>query len=291
MLGEMAAIHLALRDIEQLDKKPERAIILTDCQQAIKEIYSSNHSVYLHPQVLIKKKLETLRDMGVTVSIDWIPGHVGHYGNEMADMMAKKHLTKNTGPPLYKLSARLLKPSTKIALREIWQRWWDRRNTKVAWRVCPTVGRKSPVEMMSATSRRMQTVLTRLRIANTSDNYWLAKVGRTESALCECGTPDSATHRIFDCQLTENRDESLNNVLKKYKIERNSVDMMSLSKLNKKDQKIVLTTLVDFLEKTTLDNLLLWNPRHEKHGIAETVIIKQKMRSWLPRVDPQGSTT
>jgi hypothetical protein len=246
--------------------------------------------MYLHPQILIKRQLEALREDGVMVSVDWIPGHVGHYGNEMADMMAKKHLAQDGKTPMFKMSAKLLKPTTRVALREIWQRWWNLRSAKTAWKICPTVGQKSPVELMTTISRRAQTVLTRLRIGNTSDNYWLYKVGRVESELCECGTPDGATHRIFDCKLVKNRDDTLDNILKQHEIERNSISMMTMAGLSKKKKKELLTVLVEFLGKTTLDNLLLWNPRHEKHGVAETVVIKRKKRTWLPRADPPGNT-
>jgi hypothetical protein len=69
-------------------------------------------------------------------------------------------------------------------------------------------------------------------------------------------------------------------------MELNTNSLMCTKYLARWEQDEILKIVVKLLEETKLDNLFLWNPRQEKFGINETIVIKKKIRSWLPRADP-----
>jgi ribonuclease HI len=82
----------AIEDININDKRKRIATIYTDSQVTIQSI--TNHRNHKSLIEKIRKKAQELGKREWTAPITWIKAHAGHYGNEMADNLAKE-ATKN----------------------------------------------------------------------------------------------------------------------------------------------------------------------------------------------------
>ncbi|VDN98237.1 unnamed protein product [Rodentolepis nana] len=90
--GEKDAIKIALGQLFCPGTKFNKAIILSDSQSAINSI--GNREPPKTTEIYECKKLyELLREKNKTVVLQWIPGHCGIKGNELADALAKKGIT------------------------------------------------------------------------------------------------------------------------------------------------------------------------------------------------------
>ncbi|XP_029667672.1 uncharacterized protein LOC115238206 [Formica exsecta] len=76
-----------------------RSVIFTDSQSVTKALLSINlaHS-YNYIIYAIKQKLHQIKTAGFEITIVWIPAHMGILGNETADYLAKKAITKVADP-------------------------------------------------------------------------------------------------------------------------------------------------------------------------------------------------
>ena len=81
---------LAMVVVHQARHRLNRIIINTDNQASIQAIGDpGKHSGQIYV-IQAVQFIDSLRDLGVTIELHWIPAHVGIDGNEQADKEAKK---------------------------------------------------------------------------------------------------------------------------------------------------------------------------------------------------------
>ena len=94
--AEVVAIAKAVRYIIDLGPTGEKYRICSDSKsglEAIKNIYLANK---VAPEVIFcHEELQKLLKKGVTITLDWVPGHANINGNEMADTAAKQASTED----------------------------------------------------------------------------------------------------------------------------------------------------------------------------------------------------
>ncbi|XP_035231137.1 uncharacterized protein LOC118203004 [Stegodyphus dumicola] len=82
--GEAVAIAHAISYLQEQQITP--AVIKTDSQSSL---YAINNPEHYYP--IIQQIQQDLRDHPeIHISLEWIKAHVGHYGNELADRLAKE---------------------------------------------------------------------------------------------------------------------------------------------------------------------------------------------------------
>jgi ribonuclease HI len=112
----------AMEDININDKRKRIATIYTDSQVTIQSI--KNHRNHKSLIEKIRKKAQEMEKKEWTVQITWIKAHAGHYGNEMADNLAKE-ATKNKEIIYSKLTKSQVVQQVKQHSIEKWQNKWD----------------------------------------------------------------------------------------------------------------------------------------------------------------------
>lgn len=87
--GELEAINLALRQFLSVSKGHKKVVIFCDSTSAIQAIasFQTPQSACIHE---IKSSIASITKAGTEIVLQWIPGHTGIHGNEMADFLAKK---------------------------------------------------------------------------------------------------------------------------------------------------------------------------------------------------------
>jgi ribonuclease HI len=84
----LVAIVKALENTNISDNRRKIATIYTDSKVTIQSV--KNHKIHKSLIEKIRKKAVELQKKGWTIQITWIKAHVGHYGNEIADRLAKE---------------------------------------------------------------------------------------------------------------------------------------------------------------------------------------------------------
>ncbi|GBM83815.1 hypothetical protein AVEN_180769-1 [Araneus ventricosus] len=133
----------------------------------------------------VVSKIATLSQKS-EVCFQWIPSHVGVFGNEEADVLAKE------GSALPSAS------SSELFMSEIYSIHKAIANS--AWRNPPThdwyAGNRSGLSLQSVGTRSAQTALARLRSGHIKSLKFIDKEKTFSSCSCSC--PASPAH-IIDC--------------------------------------------------------------------------------------------
>jgi ribonuclease HI len=93
--AEQLAIVKALEIIGKLyvnDKIPRSATVNTDSRITLQSIQNTNNHSYIIEE--IRKSVTELEKRNSTITFTWIKAHVGIYGNELADELAKEAIRK-----------------------------------------------------------------------------------------------------------------------------------------------------------------------------------------------------
>jgi ribonuclease HI len=122
--AEQMAILKALENIEHLKTNDKTALISTDSRISLESIKNRKNHTYIIEK--IRKKVTELRKQNWTIDFTCIKAHAGHYGNELADKLAKEAATNNDIAECYQ---RIPKSAVKSDISEQsatkWQDEWD----------------------------------------------------------------------------------------------------------------------------------------------------------------------
>jgi ribonuclease HI len=186
--AEFTVIILALEGL--IEKKPKRAWIFTDNQEALRNAGCTKPKgplAYLNARYknALTTAVETTEIFGT-----YIPAHKGLRGNEEADQEAKK---ANPKPANYEE-----KPMTHTFLKKIgterrtkeWEQWYQEKVHHYSTRR-PTKRMKH----MRDLSRQEESLLMRLR----TNKGWSTLVAGTPEHCKNCNKQDDAIHRTREC--------------------------------------------------------------------------------------------
>ncbi len=217
--AELVAILMALEWIEEV--KPTDAIVFSDCKSAITAIgkFDQDNKVILD----IQRLYNSLKSQSTNVEIIWIPSHIGIYGNEWADLAAKKASERKNIDINLKLNKAEIKREFKTRLKDNWQKEWDTYpNNNITKKVRPQV-----CLYMNNWNipREWEISMHRLRLGKCRQlNDFLYTIGKHPDGKCNlCGIKDNVEHFILECKKYDAQRLELKNDLRKIGVKNLSI--------------------------------------------------------------------
>ena len=174
--SEADAIHEAVKQILSENEKPKYIVILTDARKILEDIIWSGAD---YNDALVEDLMRLSKFASIV--LQWIPGHCGIHGNQIADQLAKAGSHMQQPTPVYSISE-----INKIAKHIQSQRW---RETH------PEYNAHDPVKGLD---RKDQVIIFRLRTGHNQlkEHMWrMFKAGG--SGQCDCGLGNENGHHVL----------------------------------------------------------------------------------------------
>lgn len=138
--SEMHAIHKALQWIIENKLKKEKIVLFSDSLSALQSL--GRHHPSNNLEFNIRNKVNEIKK-GNKLSLSWIKAHVGHEGNELADMEAKKGTMLPTVTIKSKIPFSYVKKTLKEDCIKKWQeRWREGETGRFTYKIFPNVNEK-----------------------------------------------------------------------------------------------------------------------------------------------------
>ncbi|GBN18788.1 hypothetical protein AVEN_39713-1 [Araneus ventricosus] len=185
--AEITAILHALSQISS--GPPDNYIIYSDSLSALESMTSLNR--FSHPLTFnILELHDRLSTKGFTILFCWIPSHVGISGNELADNLARSATNSFNSP----VPVNDVKKYVKSILHSKWQAQWDLKNTNKLQSI------KRLIDCWpSLPIRKLDTVLTRLRIGHTRFTHRHLLLGEPAPLCTACQCQMTVLHILIEC--------------------------------------------------------------------------------------------
>ena len=197
-------------------------VILSDSKSSLLLLTNRKLKAYEKSTWTIQSQMVKFLKEGWNVHIQWIPGHSGIKGNDLADKLANEgrlEVENNFHVELKDIN----KEIDRIAIN----RW------KMIWEIdkifCPLGEIKETVDDWSWTrhkSRKLDVIMTQLRLGNARLNQYLFRIKVTNTHLCTKCTlqvSESVDHYLLYCPAYAEQRNRL----------RNSLREMGINDLNK----------------------------------------------------------
>ena len=199
--AELYGIGLALYLAIQHSPPGRKTVVFTDNQSAVQELRDpKNHSGQQYVKNIIQH-LQTLREAGGQVWIQWVPGHKGIEGNEIVDELAKAATQPdNLRPPDLAQLRTSIKRGIKAKFKSRWAKSWKKA----------LVGRKlfelvetphpSTLNIYRNTPRALSTIIIRARTQAIGLKGYLGAIRMAPTRECECGMGiETVKHLVLSC--------------------------------------------------------------------------------------------
>jgi hypothetical protein len=189
----------------------QKVAIYTDNQAAIWSIAKAEGRSGAYILQEIARQVQELQDKGLSMTIRWIPAHVGIPGNEAADQAAKEatgwredgRSQQPANPPsqLYPLRTTLRRWCKTQAEKAWTSAWREEKKGRTTYRHTPTPTKKV-LQLHERLSKRKSALLVQLRTEMIGLNDFLYKrhvLGIT-SPRCSCGERrQTVAHVLLRC--------------------------------------------------------------------------------------------
>jgi hypothetical protein len=189
-----------IKELHIADIVPQEITIHTDSKITLQSLKNLKNHRYLIDE--IRKKAMSLRTHNWHITFTWIQAHVGHYGNELADKLAKEAARKDTVSynriPICEIAQQLREKGLKK-----WQMQWDRTTKALATK-----------EFFPNIKDRLNTKITltpnftALVTSHGKTKLYLYRFKIIESPDCPCGGgSQKVDHLTFECTILQNERE------------------------------------------------------------------------------------
>ena len=199
---ELLAIIWALKWVEEV--KPGQVVICSDSASVLMAMGEGKLGARSDLMVELLVMLFKIEKAGGDIGFLWVPAHVGVEGNEMADRVAKKALTREVDIDLT-IGAYECRSIIKRKITSEWQEKWERE--KKGRHYFSIQDKVKTQQFYMGADRRQTVTMTRLRLGHCGLAWDLAKMGKHPDGLCEtCQKDQTVKHVLMECRrFTEER--------------------------------------------------------------------------------------
>ena len=200
--AEIVAITKTIQKVEQefdySNIQPEDLVIFTDSQSALEAIESHKDK----PSILIEELLSNCHNtsikFNINITLQWIPGHCGIFGNEQADALAK--LGSNMPQINKETSFNTAKSLAKKYSKQTWKAQWaqnDTGRTLYKFQTDP-----NPRDAINQLERKHQCNVFRLRTGHCLLNGHRSRLNPQVQPNCRhCGHQnETVEHHLLHCE-------------------------------------------------------------------------------------------
>ena len=205
--AEQLAILRALEATDSPNKfsiNPRTATIFTDSRVSLDSLHNPNNHAYIFEE--IRKMVASLERCGWKIMFSWVKDHVGIYGNELADRLAKEAARSDGTSHAFSVIPRsTLYYETAEEAKQKWQDEWTTCYTAAATKqYFPTVWDRLGIKINLTPN--LATVLS----GHRKTRAYLYRFKLRDDATCICGQGDQTTdHLLFHCTKTQTQREVL----------------------------------------------------------------------------------
>ena len=203
---EQYAILMALKTIADLELNPDipyTAVIYTDSKITLNSIKNTSNHNFLIEQ--IRKQLQTIGRQNWKIDFGWVKAHIGIYGNELADRLAKQATTQEAVECYTKKPRSAILRQLRTASIEEWQDEWQKTakgsETKNYF---PTV--KYRLQQKTHLTTNITTLLT----GHGRLKAYYHRFHLIDNPICTCKEGDqNVDHIIFNCRMLKKEKNQL----------------------------------------------------------------------------------
>ena len=196
--AELYAINAAVHEILKGTIDGNRFTIFSDSRSAILALRSDSS---LSPILAETKELiRRAEEDNIIIDLCWVPVHVNVRGNEKADAAAKDAALRASTAPRKPIPHTVMRRPLREAIIDGWHWKWNslaREGRKLR-------AIKKDVKDWTSShykSRRIETVLARLRLGHTNITHVYLMQGQTEPPECNrCRVTITVKHLLLECR-------------------------------------------------------------------------------------------
>ena len=177
--AELIATKEALVWLNQKNIADQNITLLSDSKSALEKLEQGQRKLNSVTELEIRENATTLKERNVKVLMQWVPGHVGLYGNEKVDTEAKKacELQQENVPVDVSTATAVIRRHCK----EKWKKSLDHKT------LTSNLMRNGPNNTMEiGLSRRERIVMSQIRTGEHCPLFraYLFRIGTTREAKC-----------------------------------------------------------------------------------------------------------
>lgn len=171
----------------------KKILLISDSLSSVKTI-ESNHSNTNYNA--LQEILQTSTKLTNRPTVIWVPSHVGIYGNECADKLARAATNRPNIDWLLPLQTTELNLHILKFIDRLHQQWWDEQ--KSTYHEFQPIVLRRP--FFTANMRYRETTITRLLLGKAAVNHTLFIMKKHPTGLCDrCNKPETIKHLLLEC--------------------------------------------------------------------------------------------
>ena len=196
-MAEIIAIKLAIESLKEYNQNGKDIAIFRDALNAINifgETCVHKHTNMIHE---LQQIIDTSQVDSITLV--WIPSHVGLEENEQADVLAKQGLNTKTRKLKIMLDLNEMKSKIDEYILEAWQQIYNANDTGKHYKNIETL--VTTKIKYKDVNRKKEVTISRLRLGRCKLNATLHTMKKHADGLCTtCGCREDVEHYIMHCK-------------------------------------------------------------------------------------------